>query len=422
MEPPVQGWFYVRRTPEIEIAAVLVRHKPDAADGEVHAYELTEETDLQGNGTLRELWEISERMRANWTPEREPEAPLEAYQIRRSSRADCNVRAGEAIVAGGLKALDPQKIVDFDFRDEPQAGPHSPVPLVSGPHIHAAGEDREDVATDRYLDSPNGPNLLAQLGLPGAWWCALRFSRERVLGERRDGDIDIVAGPLELELTADERKQRIADEAKRNRLDTPPGLIASDAMERAALEGHVRWPPRMDYVVACEVKASWFDTESGVWKRTQTGQATKIRGQLELLVDHGFNRVGFFHVSATRPRELGSGNPWLVASGDSAEAADTFTQVVSPDMLPTVGLFSTVMGAVAHKTEEFSGSGGVLVAHQPAQLTTGSGQAWRAALQKQMALLKRPPLLRVFVKECRECHEWEMIAHATAPCARCAKS
>lgn len=252
------------------------------------------------------------------------------------------------------------------------------------PHIYAAGQDRENLATDRWLDSIGRLCFSAVFGLPGAWWCGIRLSRACVLDGSLAGDIDIVAGPLDY------------------------------------VEGRVQWPPRNDYLVACEVKASWFEAGVG-WHRTHEQEIAEIKGQLTILLDAAFDRVAFFHVGATKPSQE-PGNPWLVALDDAYQGRRDFPELFAPGELPAcVAHFSAVIGSVSHKTEEAAGAGGAPTVHQAcAPNPSASVQAWRHQLRDRLAGLPTPPVSNVFIKACRTCQQWTMLYRATGTvCLRC---
>ena len=56
--------------------------------------------------------------------------------------------------------------------------------------------------------------------------------------------------------------------------------------------------PRMDVVVACEAKASWFDPTTRKWKTTHSGGARRICDQLEVLLNHTGSTASLFCIWA----------------------------------------------------------------------------------------------------------------------------
>jgi hypothetical protein len=61
------------------------------------------------------------------------------------------------------------------------------------------------------------------------------------------------------------------------------------------------------------------------------------------------------------------------------------------ELASCVGYFSTIIGAVAHKSEAFTGSGGTLAVHQSCAPNPGAAeQAWRSQLRERLERLFRP--------------------------------
>lgn len=312
-------------------------------------------------------------------------------------------------IPGDVTRVDVQKLVNHVFREE-QASPTGPRPRKKEePHIFKLGIERERTAVRRWLQV-GGAQLLRELGLPGSWWCGLFLPRKDVFGEITDGDIDLLAGPLEFELNDEQWQACVAQESRRWPLGAARMNVINSALLRSAEEGLIRWPPRMDAVVACEVKASWFRPHPATWKATHKGEAARVKGQIRLLIDRGIDRVGFLHLGATEPREIGRMNPWLQAAADAAEAEDRFELLFSPAEVPTCGYFTAVMGSVPFAPEDTSGAGGVLRVHQLCSPNHAKTQGWRTQLQLRLAQLPRPTWPTAFVLVCPSCANWNLCA------------
>lgn len=204
-------------------------------------------------------------------------------------------------------------------------------------------EHAEQLTLIRWLSAPNNAaTLMAHMGVHEPWWCGLNLDRGDVLSEKdRDGgDIDIVAGPLD------------------------------------ASNGAPWWPPRLTYLAACEVKASWYAVaKRGKWMRTHRRDQASIVNGLIKLRGHGFDSV----------------MPQLLAASDA----------------PHAGYFRAVVGSIGgEKTEGWCGSGGLLrVVRPPVLGALGTADhTWRVRLHANLSrvrLHKHAP--HAFIPVCPKC-------------------
>jgi hypothetical protein len=148
-------------------------------------------------------------------------------------------------------------------------------------YLYELGPHRERVANQRWLFWHAG-EFLAALGLPFGWWCAVGLLRRQVFGQNHDGDVDLLAGPLELNVSRDEWAVMLRDTAE-SRPGWSPSMVRGLAVHDACEKGFVAWPPPIGFSVGVEVKASWFDGEK--WKATHAGEGRRIAGQLRVLHD-----------------------------------------------------------------------------------------------------------------------------------------
>lgn len=272
-----------------------------------------------------------------------------------------------------------------------------------------------------------GGYLLAQLGITGHWWCGLCLPRQGILGQAGlEGDVDIVAGSLGFALTPEELALRV--ERKRQELaDWHPSWPYTFAVQEAALEGHVDWPPGVSRLVACEVKVSWFDREANpdrAWRRSHRRKGSQVIGQLRLLKERGLARIGFLHIAVTRPLSGAPGlNPWLGGASEAFDVRDSFPQVFDPSSIPWCGYFRALVQPVTGGTEDKRGVGGipqqiqsaeVLLANPPC--ATNSFSPLREALRQ----CARPLTPSTFVLACPRCQRWwttpELSASACPAC------
>jgi hypothetical protein len=359
-------------------------------------------------------------MCTNWTPDRPPDPPpsppVAAHRV-----ADAVVEAAWRIGAN-IADMSIPEFVDFYVRprgaaEQPtESSPAVPTSAVS--HICRQGQRREAVALERWLDL-NGPQLLHEIGVPEPWWCGIFLPRAKFLGDAAGGDVDIVAGKLEAQVTKLEWKQRCARAARGMSLTAHPSRVAELARLQAEEDRVLRWPARLDYLVGCEAKASWYQLHPAGWKATHVGESRRIVGQLELLLEHGFDRVAFLHLGATEPRQDPTGNPWFLAGDDVLRAEGELRPILSPSDVPECGSFSSVIGAVAHAPEDWAGSGGLLRVHRPALPNPSAAdpnrRQWRATLRDRLVALGQPRWFRTFVVICDGCGAWSMSPAPYAP-------
>jgi hypothetical protein len=96
-----------------------------------------------------------------------------------------------------------------------------------------------------------------QLGLGQMSWYVLDFDTQWT--GRKPGDIDILGGPL-LWVHPSEFATAL-NTARRQRPDAPPLWREWVAGRSLALQGGIAWPPSLEYLVALEVKCSYFEDD-----------------------------------------------------------------------------------------------------------------------------------------------------------------
>ena len=250
-------------------------------------------------------------MLANWTAGQE--IPLLSYRDLNLQRLDADVDPAAWIIPGDLTTIDVHRLVEEVFRPRstvPEPAPREPDPRLSIASLRAS---REPTGLSRWLEIYM-PSLLGALGIAGPSWCGLSLPRKDVLDLELDGDIDIIAGPLEFDVGPGEWQKRLDEESRRMPLAMAHHLVEEQCVVRAAKDGLIRWPPRLDHLAGCEAKVSWFDSDQDAWHATHMGESRRVKGQLKVLLRYGFDRVAFLHLGATKPRTLEAVNPWLLAS------------------------------------------------------------------------------------------------------------
>ena len=302
--------------------------------------------------------------------------------------------------------VDPAHIIS-NYRPDEMVGTsnHPPESLPSSERLHLGtqeiGKRREGLAIRRMVRS-FAPNLLGQLGLLGGWWCAVEVPRADLL-EGEEGDIDLLAGPVELNVSEIEYAARLRAEAQRMSLFAHPSRLHEMLRLRLCQERRFKWPPDLRKVVALEVKASYFDGRR--WKAAQKGPG-KVRpliGQLKKLHRLGFHRVACLHLGATTPQSVPGEWPWFSALRAIRAAEEAFEPVLSQERLTEsgigeVGYYHVLLGAVAHQLEGWSGAGGsTVVSLVKATTIESSEQPWKQSLRRKLATVGQPYGMQSFL-------------------------
>lgn len=412
LSPPVQAWIFVRQGTSVPVEAtfLVLRRDQKRPDGETQVVFVDDEGRMKGDAPgitcfLEELKMFWLNMRANLTADRSEEFFLKPWHIGKES-IDLEVPMTLWKVPGSLARVEITELVEHIFREEPKITP-SLLPKKVPKHIYRMGMKREFVGLPRWLEL-RAPDLMRIMGLPGGWWCGLFLSRRDIFGSAIDGDVDILAGPLDFTLSHKDWEKRIEQESRNLPLTTVQSNIISLTGLRAAEEGMILWPPSMEMLVACEVKVSWFHPEDQKWKRTHKGEAREVKGQLSRLMNEGVNRVAFLHLGATKPRIHSLANPYFQAAIDGAAGDDDFPLVFNPTEMPECGYFTAMLGAVPNAEEDQSGAGGVPRVLHPCLPNKVLKQGWRELLQDRLARFPRPKSPWIFIFSCTKCGRWDL--------------
>ena len=402
LESPVQVRVLVCTEDDAPVVAfaLVVRQDRDVAERiSVEAAKLVNQSDGFIGSIARSLLQQWSTMRGNWLPERGPEPPLRPWQLRMGNAMDgssCHLS-----VPGPPGDLDIEDFLDHWFKLPTPPLPDLEVRRAPPVHLYDREQEREGLLFERWLYLESAQFLQA-LGLPGRWWCGLFLDRADVFGTADSGDIDFIAGPLEFDLTPEAWVPYVKHEAAKCLLATQPSWYVAAAAQRAVDEGHVVWPPRVDFLVSGEVKASWFD---GEWHQTHKRAKRRLAGQLRYSLDRGVDHVAFLHLGVTKPKS----HSWLDAGGQLDQAMSGFPEVVGPDGLRSCAQFRAAIGALLQDEEhhEAAMSPFVTIApvvENPARLT--ADRAWRMGLQERLGRLPPPRHFRTFIRGCSSCKEW----------------
>lgn len=361
-----------------------------------------------------------QNMRQNWSPGREPDPPLVPWAA--SMGPLDGSRGCFVIVPGGPRDLSVEALISHRFK--PPSHALAPAHGTPTPRKHLYfHEKREDTAIERWLYG-HADELMHALGVPvgpsRGWWCGMWLRRDEVFGDGKDGDVDLLAGPLTFDFDDPELRRRVQKEATEWPLATNRASVVGSAIMKAAHEGHVVWPPSTDTVVACEVKASGYSSETGL-RNSHANEGRKVMAQLRYSLDHGIDRAALLHLCATRPRPTEAGNSWLLAGHDLGHTRASMPRIFEASEQPESGYFLGILGAVEGAEEHLEGASSGLEVLEVAAANPKSapGAAWRDRLSKRLADLPRPTTLRAFVKRCGKCGTWRqavMSIEQWSPC------
>jgi len=260
--------------------------------------------------------------------------------------------------------------------------------------LYDEGETREKIALCKYLFL-NSRIFLSQLGITGPFWCGLFLDRQDIWG-RDEGDVDLIAGKLEFNIPKDKWRSLITEAKNRHPKYTNfPPMLKSQAKALALQRGHILWRPSTEYLVGCEAKASWYDPcaiENRRLKCSHENESSKIKWQLEKLLDHGVDKVSYLHLLSTKPDEKSIANEWTEAFYHGVEAEEELTKKYIPMKLAECGYYYTTMAAVPHKEEHYAGAGGNLRVMQHAKLNSrifrDGVSDWRTNLAFRLSQIK----------------------------------
>lgn len=267
-------------------------------------------------------------------------------------------------------------------------------------HLWKLAQDRESEALRRWL-LIYCRELLEVLGLRDGWWCGLFLPRHAIFGDGDQGDVDLLAGPIRYTMSQEDWDQLLRNKEREHGSDH----AIHYAHEAASAEGLIEWPPTIEFVAACEVKASYFD--GAVWKRTHRSSAGKreIVAQLDYLRGKGVNVVSFLHLAVTTPIDRG-------VDGVSADtrvldlAGPTFPRVFDPSKRPGYGYIRSLIAAVTDGEEDMHGARQTDLQQPPSLVNALERRPWHTNLRARLAEVQAPTFLRTFIVQCPRCGQW----------------
>lgn len=236
-------------------------------------------------------------------------------------------------------------------------------------------------------------------------WYVLRCKKQR-LGLPGDGEIDLIAGPLEFKDQAEFVSHFV--EARKERYDWHPIQVALLTATKMAEKGRIKWPPSTNKLVAIEAQCDFKSTQ------TSEFQAAHTRTRILSLLRMGFDRVALLDVIANSPVSGLDGQAWFTA----LNVADLSRRALASDLknrLPVnspAGHYVWSIGSVAggDGTERGAGSPVELqLAMQNPLLKDEEVKACRTAINErlhhELGKLPAPRSLRAIFVDCEKCGE-----------------
>jgi hypothetical protein len=229
-----------------------------------------------------------------------------------------------------------------------------------------AMREREHEACRRFVQLPFlSDGLFGSLGLQSSFsWFILQIRKEHLVPSLR-GDVDVLAGPLSWSdpgafdsLLSEERANAPAD-----RHDWWKCYMAA---LRLAREGGIKWPPSTDHLIGVEAKCARLDPGTApiltpTLKSTKSSakQTAKIRGQVDRLLEMGFNHVALLDLIANPPVSGPDGGAWISAVGIAATSAEAMRTMLEQRLQRECEAAHWVwsIGSVAGGDESHRGAG-----------------------------------------------------------------
>ena len=251
--------------------------------------------------------------------------------------------------------------------------------------------------------SANVTEFLASLGLTAGWWCALNLPRRDVFDESSSGDIDVLAGPIELKISARDLYLMARDE-RRAKPHYTSGMAVNAALIRVGREGLIKWPPEVGYTVGVEVKASHYDGRG--WKAQHIDEHAKIRGALDDRRERGINDLTFMHLGIVTPATSAEHMDQMFAA-----AGTSFPAVFDGRDLGDYGYYRYLLAGVERDNRTiWGGLGGGWV--QESTPRPYRPKPWHENLEARLAALPPPQFFRTFIVRCAACGTWRHSADA----------
>lgn len=256
---------------------------------------------------------------------------------------------------------------------------------------------------------------------PDYCWFLLEVDMGDLLPSFR-GDVDILIGQLR---AADPTAFKRAYEKWKGKCS--PSAHPSQVYRIAAIDvaenGGIMWPPQTDYLVAIEVKCSFLSPGANEIsqatirsKKSSEKKIKKIRGQVNRLLDMGFDKVALLDFIANPPASGDDGQAWVRAGGIAAASESAMSSVFRGRLSEesAAGHWSCSVGAVAGGDERMRGAGGTVTYREPQdnKVIPGSARHTRrqemernlSAILRGLPVPRDLPVLFINCKVCRKIH------------------
>jgi hypothetical protein len=248
--------------------------------------------------------------------------------------------------------------------------------------VEVEDQDREKEATRHLLSHlAFRLDLLRYLSLGTGSWVIMEVQKPHLV-PGLFGDIDILAGNLELKNPAD------------------------------VCEG-VKWPPVSTRIVGVEVKCAYFSQSEGPQsEKDSPKKIKKLRGRIDLLLEMGLNQVGLLDVIGNEATEgVGAFVSTMGRAMDSLRAFQPLIEARLPDDTPAAQ-YCWAVGSVIGGDERIRGGGGLKVVRAGLEnplLAAGDESAVRNRgtliknLTEMFSAVPAPTYWPLFFIDCMQC-------------------
>lgn len=272
-------------------------------------------------------------------------------------------------------------------------------------------DKKEDEAIRRLVSAPPiYHDFFRHVGLhPSFFWCILNLRTYKINSPIK-GEIDILAGLLAWS-NPEELKQIFLKEEKESP-DTHPSNLWSLAARRLANSGGIQWPPLTDYLVAVEAKCAYLhpgadQISSDNIKSKKEGKLPNMRGQVEKLIEMGFDRIFLLDILVCPPVST-----WIssaaVAQEAKKEMQNTFNERLpgneTYEKLLPVGHIVWTQGAVTGGNETVRGATNFdLLKKSSENPHAKSNSELRQKINGVLKSLPRPSTFPYILIDCQKC-------------------
>lgn len=290
-------------------------------------------------------------------------------------------------------------------------------------------EQREFLATRRFVESPHHRHVVESLGLPSPFsWYILEIRHERLVESFR-GDVDILMGGLAW--NEPEEFQSLLLKYQKDCPNFHPTWHYEFAALDLAEAGGVKWPPSLDYLIGLEIKCAYLNPKASQVcpdeiksVKSSKSKQYEIKTKVDLLLQMGLNKVALLDLIANPPVSGNDGQAWLIAGAVAAASESAMKQKRARDAKGSVlnerlsedspvGHWILSLGAVAGGDESMRGAGMPVELRKAIEnplLQDSTTQSNRKEMEKNLDSILRGfiprgfPIILVDCRACRKIH------------------